>query len=130
MPYGETIPVFYHSVPALACRDIEETIAYYQDVLGFTEEGRWGDPTSEAVISRDHLQLILSHDPDLASRVRGQEIVLFVDEVEQVYEEHMNSGADIISDLREEPWGTREYTVRDNNGYYLRVSQSINATVF
>jgi uncharacterized glyoxalase superfamily protein PhnB len=126
MSFSESLPTFYHTVPALACRDLEETLSYYRDILGFDEECRWGDPPSNAIICRDHMKLFLSEDPDLANRIRGQEILLFVDEIEQIYEEHTECGADIITDVREEPWGTREYTIRDNNGYCLRISESVD----
>ena len=42
--------------------------------------------------------------------------------VDALYEIHRVRGANIISPLENKPWGIREYTVRDLNGYELRIS--------
>jgi catechol 2,3-dioxygenase-like lactoylglutathione lyase family enzyme len=130
MPNGEPFPVFYSTVPQLACRDLEETLDYYRDVLGFEVVWQRDEPAESACMVRDQVRIFLVTDPELASRVRGQEIVLFVDELDRLFEEHQECGADIISDIHDEPGGLREYTIRDNNGYYLRVAEGVDELMF
>ena len=36
------------SQPILAVRDVKETIAFYQDILGFENPWFWGDPVRYA----------------------------------------------------------------------------------
>ena len=47
---------------------------------------------------------------------------LGAEDVDALYEIHRVRGANIISPLEHKPWGIREYTVRDLNGYELRIS--------
>jgi catechol 2,3-dioxygenase-like lactoylglutathione lyase family enzyme len=130
MHHGESLPVFYSSVPQLACRDLDESVAYYRDILGFDLLWERDEPVPSACMIRDHVRIFLSSDPELASRVRGQEFVLFVDEVDRLYEEHLELGAEIISDIHEQPDGFRGYALRDCNGYFLRVAQGADELLY
>lgn len=48
---------------------------------------------------------------------------MFVDDVDGIYDEFRSDPEiDIISPLCDEPWGIREFTIRDLNGYGLRLS--------
>ena len=117
---------FYKTIPFLPVRDIHETIEYYKNELGFVDEWFWGDPPSDAGCHRDNLSLLFNHNPDMAERISGFELVMFVDDVDGVYHEFQsNANILITSDLKDEPWGIREFTIRDINGYLLRISCSI-----
>jgi uncharacterized glyoxalase superfamily protein PhnB len=117
---------FYKTIPFLPVRDIQETIAYYKNELGFVDEWFWGDPPTDAGCHRDNLSLLFNQNPEMAERISGFELVMFVDDVDGVYEEFKNNRNILItSDLKDEPWGIREFTIRDLNGYLLRISCSI-----
>jgi catechol 2,3-dioxygenase-like lactoylglutathione lyase family enzyme len=117
---------FYKSIPFLPVHDIRETIAFYTGELGFVGEWFWGDPPTDAGCHRDSLSLLFHHDPEMAKRIAGFELVMFVDDVDGVFEEfHSNQNILITSNLKDEPWGIREFTIRDINGYVLRVSCSL-----
>jgi uncharacterized glyoxalase superfamily protein PhnB len=62
---------------------------------------------------------------ELAARSAGNEVMLFVSGVDALYTEHRGRGAPISSELRDQPWGLREYSVRDPNGYILRFAEGI-----
>jgi uncharacterized glyoxalase superfamily protein PhnB len=117
---------FYKTVPFLPVRDLQETISYYKQELGFTDEWFWGDPPMDAGCHRDGLSLLFNQNESLAARIVGFELVMFVDDVDGIYEEFTNRPAiKIASPLRDEPWGIREFTIQDPNGYLLRISCSI-----
>lgn len=63
-------------------------------------------------------------DPELASRVRGHQHWINADDVEELYRDHCARGAKIASELEDKPWGFREYSVEDPNGYELRFTGS------
>jgi uncharacterized glyoxalase superfamily protein PhnB len=46
-----------------------------------------------------------------------------VHDVDALYARHQQNGVMIISPLEKKPWGMREYTVQDPNGYHLRFGQ-------
>jgi hypothetical protein len=117
---------FYNTIPFLPVRDIGETIRYYKNELGFVDEWYWGDPPSDAGCHRDDLSLLFNLNPAMAKKIPGFELVVFVDDVDSIYYEFKNNkNIEITSDLKDEPWGIREFTIRDINGYLLRISCSI-----
>lgn len=117
---------FYKSIPFLPVKNLDDTIDYYTRQLGFGNAWFWGDPPTDAGCSRDQLSLLFHRDPAFAIKIAGLELVMFVDDVDGIYEEfRCNPVIDITSDICDEPWGIREFTIRDPNGYGLRLSCSI-----
>src|SRR5690606_19590984 len=39
---------------------------------------------------------------------------------DELHAQHVARGAEIVGPIENKPWGLREYTVRDPNGYHLR----------
>jgi catechol 2,3-dioxygenase-like lactoylglutathione lyase family enzyme len=60
-------PVLIHVEPILAVRDVEASVIYWHDVLGFTYKWTWGDPPNHGGVSRDGVFIQFSLDPELAS---------------------------------------------------------------
>lgn len=118
-------PSIRGTVSILACRDIEATIAFYAEKLGFMREWTWGEPPTDGGIRRDEVQLFLMANADLAARAAGSEVMLFVSGVDALYAEHRARGAPISAELRDQPWGLREYRVTDPQGYVLRFAEGI-----
>lgn len=117
---------FYKTIPFLPVRNIEETITYYKTQLGFKDEWFWGDPPTDAGCHRDELSMLFNQNPSLTEKIQGFELVMFVDDVDGIYEDFScNDNIEITSQIKDEPWGIREFTVKDINGYLLRISCSI-----
>jgi hypothetical protein len=117
---------FYKTVPFLPVKDLEETVRYYKNELGFTDEWFWGSPPTDAGCHRDDLSLLFNQNLALAERIEGFEMVMFVDDVDGIYAEFKrNPAIEITSPIKNEPWGIREFTIRDINGYFLRISCSL-----
>ena len=114
--------VINSSTPIFAVKDVPQTVAYYRDVLGFSQQWLWEDPPTFGCIELGKAQIFLSLDPELAARLEGVSHFLGADDVDALYALHRERGADIISALENKPWGVREYTLRDLNGYRLRIS--------
>ena len=113
------------AVPILACTDIDETISFYVDRLGFEREWVWGDPPEDGGVRRGEVQLYFMRNPALAETSAGREVMLFVEDVDTMHAEHVRRGAPMISPLRDEPWGLREYSVADLHGHRLRFAESL-----
>jgi uncharacterized glyoxalase superfamily protein PhnB/GNAT superfamily N-acetyltransferase len=103
-------------------RDVRETIAFYRDILGGRGEWLWEDPPTFGGIRLGDVHLMFCLDPQLATRVEGHQHHFFVEAVDTLHESHAKAGAEILSPIENKPWGIREYTVRDPNGYHLRFS--------
>ncbi len=111
-------------VPVLATDDVSKTAAYYRDVLGFAMDDTVSGP-DWAMLWADRCQLFLSLNPGAAATAAGQQIMISAPGVDAVYERHKAKGAKIVSELEDKPWGLREYTVEDPNGYLLRFESHI-----
>ncbi len=116
---------FSHAVPFIPVRDLKETINYYRDQLGFSEEWLWED--TDAGIRRNDLRLLFMYDPEFVSKINSSgrhfEICWFVNGVEEIYSEYQNKNVNIVSPLELKPWGVKEFTVEEINGYWLRIGQ-------
>ena len=117
---------FYKTVPFLPVHDLNATIEFYTHVLGFTDAWFWGDPPTDAGCHRDELSLLFNYNPAMAKKIGGFELVMFVDDVDGIYNEFRGKPQiKFTAPIKDEPWGIREFTIRDLNGYFLRISCSI-----
>lgn len=124
--------LFFHSVPVLPVRDLKQTISFYKFLLGFSNE--WFYKDAEAGISRGKLSMLFAKDEQLAAQVNtdehGLSLLWFVSDADEIYLEFRAKGIIITSELKDQPWGVREFTFRDINGYFIRVAQSFEKENF
>jgi hypothetical protein len=107
--------------------DIHETLNYYRDRLGFYEE--WTMDT-DGGIRRDSMRLIFKQDPDYVSVLNNETyrfvLIWFVENVDEIYKEFKEERKIIIvCDIENKPWGIREFSIYDINGYLIRISEGI-----
>jgi len=121
-----------HIVPMLQVNDVNETVAYYQEALGFTLETTWPDATTPryAVVSRGDIHFVFTTDLGtsegsfIAEKGNGVVLYLLVDDVDAVYDELSARGAIIVQDPIEFA-GRRQFSVGDINGYMLAVTETL-----
>src|SRR5258708_5730641 len=127
----------------LCVSDFEQSIAWFERVLGFRVVAR--DANEYAELARGETSLQLAADdapywkperPHLlppGQRGSGVEIVILVDNVDAVYHQAQQAGADIVRPLADYPWHMRQFWVRHPDGYLLRPAQrilSVNPTTY
>jgi uncharacterized glyoxalase superfamily protein PhnB len=112
------------AIPVLASDNVESSVDYFVRVLGFEQQWIWGDPPVYAGLRSGDALIYLSHDPDLADTIHNMhlapDVFFWVDDIESLHARHAASGAEIVERLETKPWGTRQYTVRQPNGYLLK----------
>ena len=109
------------STAIFAASDIEATLAYYKDVLGFESTWTWGDPPVFGSASMGGVTLTFELRPELAAKVHGHPHGVRVADADELYRLHNSRGAHVVSKIEDKPWGIREYIVEDLNGYHLRI---------
>ena len=109
----------------LAVADVTATVRFYRDKLGFCGEWLWGDPTTFGGVSWGKAGVMFCLQPDLAAHVEGHQHYFFVSGIDRLYQRHRDNGVPVVSPLEAKPWGLREYTARDPNGYHLRFGEPI-----
>ena len=106
--------------PQLLVDDLDRSIAYYRDTLGFEFGEPWGG--FYAIGIRDGLELHLKNPPkDSQEQGRRREYepldaAAGVDGIEMFYEQCLAKGAKIIRPLTSTDWGTKDFYIEDPDG--------------
>jgi uncharacterized glyoxalase superfamily protein PhnB len=106
--------------------DVVAAAEHYRDRFGFEISFVWGDPPQYATIRRDDAPIHFSGG-DVPDRDRGAaaDVYLFVSDIDDVFGELKDRGANIQQGLETWPYGMREFTVEDLNGYRLCFGESV-----
>ena len=106
------------------------TVGYFERILGFKQQWIWGDPPVCAGVRAGDALLYICLDPELAGAIQKRQltpdIYVWVADIQSLYEQHRQGGAEIVEDLQIKPWGTRQYTIREPNGYRLKLAEIEN----
>jgi lactoylglutathione lyase len=120
----------------LFVEDLDVSVTFYRDVLGFQVVRRTDDYVSirhgAVVLGVGPVAKLPEHtDGPGFSRRRldidkgaGVEIVLEVDSVEELsaLHEHCQARGTVVEELQQRPWGLRDFRLVDPDGYYLRIT--------
>ncbi len=121
-------------VPLLQVANMERSLEYYREALGFKVEGIWpADPPARwAHLSRDAIRFILSIDLGTSDREfiaeKGNGVVLYLvtDQLDALYAEFTERGAIVVQDLIDYG-GRRQFSVGDADGYLLAFSEPFSS---
>jgi lactoylglutathione lyase len=110
----------------LCVSDFEQSITWFEHVLGFRVVDREANEYAELSRGETSLQQATDSAPYWASerprllppgqRGSGVEIILLVDNVDAVYRQAMQAGADIVRELADYPWHMRQFRARHPDG--------------
>ena len=112
--------------------DLDVSVAFWRDVLGFTVDRR---DDGYASLRRGTVVLGLgpvsklpatggpgfSQERLAADRGAGVEIVLEVGDLDAAYRSCLEAGA-VAEGLTDRPWGLTDFRITDPDGYYIRVT--------
>jgi uncharacterized glyoxalase superfamily protein PhnB len=108
--------------PEIAVHDLRESVAYYEQKLGFQLVSEM--PEQEyAIVERDSIAIHLFHDNPRPHSPVG--IHIFTDYLDQLYSEFASRGADITQPIVRKPWGNRDFRVSDPFGNELKVTEPL-----
>jgi uncharacterized glyoxalase superfamily protein PhnB len=110
---------FVQCAPVLHVPDVARTAAFYRDVLGFTWD--FGDETY-AVVWRDNSAI---HFVTAEATPLGIHLFQWVNDVDAYYQEIVDRGATVARGPADQPYGLREFSVRDVNGVVIVFGQEI-----
>ena len=109
--------------PQFLVDDLERSIAYYRDVLGFAFGEPWGG--FYAIGWRDGFELHLKEAPKNPAERRHRrdhehlDAYASVDGIEAFYACCVASGARILKPLAATAWGTQDFYLEDPDGYII-----------
>jgi uncharacterized glyoxalase superfamily protein PhnB len=123
--------------------DAEAALAFYRDALGFElrndvgyEGMRWltvGPPDQPGTAVVLHPPAV---DPGLTDEERrtvleliakgsyGAALMLSTDDLDGLFKKLVDSGADVLQEPTEQPWGVRDCAFRDPTGNLVRINEA------
>lgn len=134
---GMDISIFSTFLPHT---DPDESIAFYRDILGFEVRNDVGKDGLRwiTVGPRGDTVSIVLHPPGADPGVTDKErktitemmakgtfgiIVMSTPDLESTFDKIQASGADVVQEPTDEPWGIRDCAVRDPAGNLIRINQ-------
>ncbi len=118
--------------PTLAVRNMKQTIQFYRASLGFKTGMTFpnADNPEYADLSKDGMVLmfILAEDIGIGREEKfgvGVNIYMQIDgDIDKYYNELKGKDVKIVVDIKDEPYGIRDFTVEDIDGYKLTFNQA------
>jgi catechol 2,3-dioxygenase-like lactoylglutathione lyase family enzyme len=102
----------------LAVRDLAAALEFYIKKLGFQQAFTWGEPPTFAGVNLGKVQMFLAAGTPMPNPDTGA-VYFLVGDADALHEFHRRNGVEIAQEIGDRPYGIRDYTVRDLNGYYL-----------
>lgn len=120
----------------IAVRDVEASVAFYTEKLGFVSDGKMTTSEGKAIYANARLggdiQFMFDGfpDPQLAVGRRGLGVEFHVTlpeavDINSLYARFLEQEVTIVGGLREEFWGERRFTIVDPDGYYLSFVKAV-----
>jgi uncharacterized glyoxalase superfamily protein PhnB len=119
--------------PLLAVRNVEETIEFYKNILGFETGMVFPDENNPeyADLSKDGMVMmfLLAKNMDIGSDEKlgiGVNLYMEIDgDIDEYYAELKNKSAKIVYDINDEHFGVRDFAIEDIDGYQLTFNRLI-----
>jgi catechol 2,3-dioxygenase-like lactoylglutathione lyase family enzyme len=107
-------------VPNLACRRIQDTRAFYEDLLGFEVAMDMGWIVTLASPENDTAQISLSEGSPEPQDDRPV-LTIEVADVDDINRRALAGRQEVTMALRDEEWGVRRFFVRDPDGRVVNI---------
>lgn len=114
--------------PSFTVNDIESSLAWYRDVLGFTIGERWedGGKLVGAEVAAGEVTFMLGQDDwkKGRDRVKGEGFRIYcttTQDVDGLAEGIKARGGTLLREPTDMPWGTRAFAVEDPDGFKITI---------
>ena len=115
-------PLITSAEPQLFVADVKSSCDFFVAKLGFAIVFTYGEPPFYAQVTRGGASLTLRHvdapvmDPALRDReelLSGSLTVATSADIEALFREYQATGVTFFQQLKDEPWGAKDFIVRD-----------------
>lgn len=116
--------MIHQIAPQFFTTDMQATLDYYRDKLGFDCLSTWQDPPFYAIVVRDQhrIHFRLADPPTPNPDKYADELLdayLFIEDADALYAEYAARGVEFSRSLANVPWHKRESVVKDCDGRLL-----------
>lgn len=106
----------------LSVPDIRAAVDFYTTRLGFQCSFLYGEPPAFAGVNLGEMQMFLQEGPPSP---QGCSVFFVVGDADALHDYHRGNGVEIAASIDDRPYGIRDYSVRDLNGYSLTFGHSL-----
>ena len=126
-------PQLLGAFPQLFVADVDVSCRFFVETLGFTLRFKYGQPAFYALIQRDGARLnlrfvhrpVLLRDPGTDKEAERDLLAasIPVENIKSLYVEYKAAAAPMHQVLKKQPWGLRDFIVRDPDGNLIHFSE-------
>jgi catechol 2,3-dioxygenase-like lactoylglutathione lyase family enzyme len=110
---GFTMVTFGRVTPSIYVQDIQRSLEFYRDILGFSVVFTNGSPVSFAVLKQDVAHIHLCVRPESAGSCHAHVMLSGLD---SLYDRLIGAGIMVHQAPKVQPWGLRDIVVADRDG--------------
>ena len=116
-------------LPSLAVNDINLSLAWYRDILGFVTIRVWAHQgkTTSAILRAGDTEFLVTQDDSIRGRERpkGEGLRLYCltrQDVDRLAEDIQARGGRLAQEPMDQPWGARDLAVIDPDGFRISIA--------
>lgn len=118
--------------PSFTVNDIEKSLTWYRDVLGFTVKERWesnGQLLGVEMLAGDVLFMLGQDDWKKGrDRAKGEGVRLYCttdEDIDRLAERIKANGGTLTQEPRDQEWGMRDLALEDPDGYKITIGAAL-----
>jgi len=122
------MPRMQRSMTVLEVADVVRSAAFWTDTLGFGPGIFFGEPPAFCIVSRDTVSVALDRSREPGRRPHNQywAVYVYVDDVDATAAELTARGATLLRGPEDQPYGCRDFDVRDPDGHIVCFGQDLD----
>lgn len=106
-------------IPVIQVTDLARSLQFYVETFGFQNPQEYSE--DYGAVERDGMYLHFM----VKEKVNPTMVYNFVEGVDEIHQQVQDAGAEIVASLKDQPYGMREFTAKDQDGNFIAFSQSI-----
>ncbi len=121
-------------MPMLTVNDIQASIAWYRDVLGFilVEEYKMEGEVRGARLRAGTVEILINQDDFAKGRDRKKGVGLRLycmtaQEIDQLAAAIRERGGTLAQEPQDQPWGARDFAIADPDGFNISISTGVQS---
>ncbi|MGB0910330.1 MAG: glyoxalase superfamily protein [Nitrospirales bacterium] len=101
--------------------DLEKSLKFYTENLGFKVDFKFGDPATYAGMSLGKLYLHLSSSYPYKNNTGHGHIYIIFNEVDEIFSNLEKAGVEFFSKIDDRDYGMRDFAVKDPDGNQIGI---------
>ena len=103
----------------MTVKDLQQSLAYYHDKLGFDVAFQYGEPVFYAGVCSGEVQLHMIAVDRTTRQAGNGAVAIIVDDVDALHADLQKRGARVLKAPANQPYGLRDFDVADLDGNML-----------